>query len=49
MHYFTHTITRSEVPCAHDPACRAMHMVSVQKELQYLPVVFQADPFDSST
>ena len=30
VHYLTRIISPSQVPCAHDPACKAVHMVSVQ-------------------
>ena len=48
MHHITRRTTPSQVPCAHDPACKALNMVSVRNYLQYLPVLVHADPYDSS-
>ena len=47
--YLTRRTTPSQAPCTHDPACKAVHRVSVEKQLQYLPIVFHADPSNSNT
>ena len=48
-HYLTRRITTSQGQRAHEPALKAVHMVTVQNYLQYLSVVVHADPFDSNT